>query len=126
MKVSEIESAIVEKLIDSAFSSGYAISVVSEEDWDIAKSRDKKEITDLLGDLEHARLYFHVCEFAILSKTENKLIQIFNNTEFWVQLVFGNDGYDVITDYLINHHSTGVLKPVEDFIKELEAKADAS
>lgn len=40
----------------------------------------------------------------------------------WVMLVYGNNGYDVISDYVVNPTMTIILKDAEELTKQLEAE----
>lgn len=111
----KIEREIVGKIIDVAHSRGYAISINNGgDDNEISKSRDKDSILENMFGTDEETMFFHVW---IATTGEIK-----DDTEFWVEFVYGNDGYDVIHNYVVNEDSKAVLPDVEKFIQELEKR----
>lgn len=111
----KIEREIVGYIIDEALTKGYAISINNGGDEnEISKSRDKDSILENMFATEREFMEFHVW---IATTGEIK-----DDTEFWVDLVYGNDGYDVINNYIVNEDSKAVLPAVEKHIQEMEKR----
>lgn len=79
----KIESRIVRKVVEDALAQGFSLSVFDGEDWSVNKSTDKKEILENLQVCDEEKLY--------LNKDGRQVGGIL--------FVYGNDGYDVISDY---------------------------
>lgn len=84
-----IEKEIVLKAVKDALDKGYLISIDNGgEDFELAHSADFKEIKKSLFLTDEERIYI-----------EQKLPSI---SMGWIYCVYGNDGYDVISDYTTN------------------------
>jgi hypothetical protein len=85
-----IERTIVTAVVEDALAAGYAL----QEDEDGITTQDKQDILELLFNLDDA--YVHIISI------ENQDGDIVTNSVGWVRFVFGNDGWDVISDYSLN------------------------
>lgn len=95
----EVEHKIISAFVDSALSAGYRLSVSLERGFDVEEmllgSTDKKAIMEeaLAGD---------ECHIFVNESTGEVLVNGRINSIGWVFCVFGNDGWDVISDYTTN------------------------
>ena len=92
-----VERQIARRLILDGLAAGYSLSVDNGGDEDeIAPSHKCKEILDAMFATDDEHLKFH---------KDGKYVG-------WVYFVYGNDGYDVISDYTVNleHVMAGVEK----------------
>lgn len=107
-----IEEAIVTKLIDTGLEQGYYISVDDGDGYKLVLSRDKKELLGLILDLDECSVSFD------MTKDPGGL------SFCTVDLAFGNDGYDVISDYgWTQEHEALVdklIKPVDNMATAFE------
>lgn len=111
MSRQRIEREIVGKIIDDALAAGYRVSVSLERGYDLDEmlhaSTDKEKIMDEAFAGDECHLFIHdatgetVIDGAIISRG-------------WIYLVFGNDGWDVISDYSVR---------LEEFLKGAETLA---
>jgi hypothetical protein len=103
-----IEGRIVRKLIKSALAvPGNTVSVYDGEVWCLTKSSDYAAIMAALNSTDDDQLM-------IRDKDGNKL--------GWVRLIYGNDGYDVISDYSISLDEL-FMKQVQSFVDMIERTA---
>jgi len=96
MERQTIEKKIVSKLVDDILAGGYRIAVSLERGYDVDEmllgSTDKNKIMDEALGGDDCHLFIQpangptVVDGSVISKG-------------WVYLVFGNDGWDVISDY---------------------------
>jgi len=84
----EVERKIAKALIVDALKAGYVISVDNGSDEESAKFDDVKSTLDAMFATDEERLY-------MWNPTNCKRIG-------WVFFVYGNDGWDVISDYTMN------------------------
>lgn len=104
----EVERLIATKIIEDALAKGYLITVNNGGDEDeIYQSNEKEAILENMFSADEDELSFYW--------VKNTAARI-----GWVKLVYGNDGYDVINDYLVNDIMTSVLKGAEDLTQQLE------
>lgn len=93
-------------LVDGCLKRGYVISVSDGEDWPVRKSTDKAEIMAALASTDEDGI-------VIRNAAGDKL--------GWFQLIYGNDGWDVVADYSDNEICNAiwneVLKPLSDKIE---------
>lgn len=85
----EVERKIATKVIDDALAAGYALNTDISDGPELASpTSDRKTIIDsmFLGDKD--RLLFY--------KKDGK------DPIGWVYFIYGNDGWDVISDYTVN------------------------
>lgn len=99
----QLEEKIVKALVDLGLNAGLALSVYDGEELAPRCSTDRAAIMDALLNTDDDRIYYHKA----------------GNPKYWgwVQLVYGNSGWDVISDYTTN---------LEDFLKPVFAMAEAA
>ena len=88
-----IELTIAKLVIKAALEAGYYINVGNGEEIVLKKySQDKAEIIEHMFSTDEDSLHLFIKE-----PVTNKFKQV-----GWVQFIYGNDGYDVISDYTTN------------------------
>jgi hypothetical protein len=103
-----VEQEIVEAVVDDALKAGFDLQVYADGEDLTARSGDRKVIVDMLMDLDDAFLKYRE------SATPD------NEHVHWVRFVFGNDGWDVISDYLTSLDETDLLKRADAISKKYE------
>lgn len=93
----EVERKIVTAVVEDAIAAGYDLQVYTDGEDFTERTTDKKIIIDMLMELEDAFLKMR------LPATKD------GYHDHWVRFVFGNDGWDVISDYLTSLDSTTIL-----------------
>lgn len=97
-----LERDIVTRTIDALLTAGYIVKESEDDTW----HNTKEHTLALLFDLDDA--------FLMATSSANES----NHTHSgWVRFVFGNDGWDVISDYTTNLED--VLKPVNDYVDSI-------
>jgi hypothetical protein len=84
----EVERKIAAALIDSALKAGYTITVNDGEEDVLKRSASADAILKAMFTTDEDRLYLHA--------------QNAKATFGWVLFIYGNDGWDVISDYTTN------------------------
>lgn len=112
-----VEREIISALIDSALSHGKRIAVSLERGYDtddmLLGSTDKAAILEAAMAGDDCHLFIQPATGPTLEKGRTRVV-----SEGWVYLVFGNDGWDVISDY-----TTGLeylMEPVNTVIAKYE------
>lgn len=94
-----IEKAIVEALVDSLLKAGKRVSVSLEKGYDISDcllgSTDKKTIMDEAFAGDECHLFVHNATGPLIERGRM-------NDVGWFYLVFGNEGWDVVSDYALS------------------------
>lgn len=103
------EGRVVGRLVKHALASGYTVSVNDGEEWVVKKSTKQKEIIDACYSTDEDVLLFRK-DGAYMGR---------------VMLVYGNCGYDVISDYGAPDEAaleafSAWMKPVDDYAESLE------
>ena len=83
----KIEQTIARAVVDALLAAGFALGVYDGEDIVIYHSTSKAAILKALFDTDEDYLY------------------VYEGTDLhrgWVRFVYGNDGWDVISDYTVN------------------------
>ncbi|MEQ1694754.1 MAG: hypothetical protein ABL901_02840 [Hyphomicrobiaceae bacterium] len=104
-----IERTLCKRVIRALFARGYQLRVHSGDDWETPRciqASDEDDLMQALFNLDEAHLVVY----------KGKARAQFG----WVKLVFGNDGWDVISDYTVNLE--GVLTPVNDHANRLSER----
>jgi hypothetical protein len=108
----EVERKIVGALVRRLLKEKFRLTVSAERGYDIDElllgSVDYKTIMDRAFDLDDCHIFVHAADGELVD--DGRLV-----AEGWFYLVFGNDGYDVISDY-----TTGV----EPYMTEANAISD--
>ena len=103
-----IERRICFALVKQVLAYGHALSVFDSEDWTVKSSRDEKLIREALFTTDSDEL--------VVRDLDNKRLG-------WFQLIYGNDGYDVISDYTANEYCNSVYDRLEPMITKMETTA---
>lgn len=94
----DIEERIAGKVIDAALAAGYSITVNDGEEDTLIRSTRKHLVLDAMFSTDW--------DFLKLCKDEAQV--------GWIHFVYGNAGYDVISDYTLSLKE--LIKPVERWI----------
>lgn len=89
-----IELQIINKLIEEANKRGYILQI------------DEVALDDYDGDFKTAAFDLDECHVVVISGTQEDL--------GWIRLIFGNDGYDLVSDYSMSLEE--FLKPVNEVV----------
>lgn len=92
-----VEHDIVTRTVDLFITAGWKLKEDQEDEW-----MDRESLLDLLFNLDMATLICHPPA----------------GKNGWVMFVFGNDGWDVISDYTMNLED--ILQPITDYCQTLE------
>lgn len=91
----EVERKIVESVLDALLAAGFQISIDNSDnsgkEYEIERSTDKKAILKAM--------FLTDDEYLFVDKVSVKEVQ---ENFGWVWFVYGNDGWDVISDYTVN------------------------
>ncbi|OBQ90247.1 hypothetical protein A9K66_15225 [Mesorhizobium sp. AA23] len=100
------ERRIARALVKACLDRGYLISVYDSEDWVVRRSDDKAAIMLALFSTDEDGIHLR-------SPTGDKL--------GWFQLIYGNSGYDVVSDHADNEICNAiwdeVISPLADKIE---------
>lgn len=109
-----IEGRVVGKLVDHALATGHTVSVQDGEDVVLTRSTNRAAILAACFSTDEDRLFFYA----------GNAPQRFG----YVYLVYGNSGFDVISDYGSKDLDafSAWMKPVEDYAEKQELAADAA
>lgn len=99
-----VEWFIVRRVVTVLIDAGYLLTVHDGEEATLKYNKDVNQIVGALMTTDEDRLY-------VFQKVRGTCIG-------WVQFVYGNDGWDVVSDYTTNLED--VLRPVFDLIGEIE------
>jgi hypothetical protein len=102
----EVEGKVARKLVQAMIAAGCSVSVHDSMEIVVDRSKSLMEIMAALFSTDDDRLFAYDAAGKKLG---------------WAWLVYGNDGYDVISDYscAIEH----ILAPVNDYADELAEKS---
>lgn len=111
----ELERRIVGQFVKDALAAGKRLSVSLERGYDIQTMEENKVLgsTDYDRIMEEAfagdecHVFVHDADGPLTTNNEQVIL-----SAGWVYLVFGNDGYDVISDYMMSIEP--LLKPAMD------------
>ncbi|CAA2140489.1 hypothetical protein [Hyphomicrobium sp. ghe19] len=95
----DLERRICRKTIRALKAAGYELRVHSGDDWETPKKATEDNLMRAMFNLDDAWL------MVFMPGEEER--------EGWVRFVFGNSGWDVMSDYTTNLED--VLKPVNDY-----------
>lgn len=105
-----IEKRIAVAAIDQLLAAGFSLGVYDGEEITIHHSKDKKAIVKALFTTDEDRIFVYFDDTNPNDTRPNA----------WVYLVYGNDGYDVISDYTVNLEEH--LTAARALADEIEAK----
>jgi hypothetical protein len=101
-----VEQDIVTRTVDALLTAGHALNTNAEETE--GPTRERKIILSRLMEVDDEFLTVHTPE----DLARGEILPF-----AWVRFVYGNDGYDVISDYTTNLEK--VLKPINDYADTL-------
>lgn len=113
-----VEQDIAERACKALLAAGYRLAVHNGEDDDAtvvsydAKDGLQSSVERVLG-----LMFATDDEYLFAYKVERAIVPDDNRPDAWVRFVYGNDGYDVISDYSMNIDT--FLKPVNDYADTL-------
>jgi hypothetical protein len=99
------------------FAAGYRLAVDNGEDAPVITSYDAALGMQPSTDAVLAVMFATDDEYLLAYKIENALDPNDLRDDAWIRFVYGNDGYNVISDYSVNLEA--VLKPVNDYADTL-------
>lgn len=105
---SSIEAVIIEKIIQEALKLGFLISVFDGEEYEIEHATDINAIAKAVAITDETTLAF-------FNQDRQKL--------GWIWLIHGNE-WDVISDYADNGPIKVLMKPVNEFVDQLQTMTD--
>ncbi|APH74134.1 hypothetical protein [Aquibium oceanicum] len=104
----QMEEAMADALVAACLARGYCLSVNDGGEWVVKRSTDKAQIMAAL---------FSTDEDLIMVRRVDDVTKI-----GWFQLIYGNDGYDVISDYSANTICDEIwdtiLRPLSDKMED--------
>lgn len=107
-----IEIRIVRRVIRDLLKAGYKLHAV-ENDW--PGEEENIQIDNGVPALDYL---FNLDEERVFVSSPDTEIKPGYGTGTWIQFVFGNDGYDVLSDYTVNLDH--VLTPINEWVDKLE------
>ncbi len=100
----EVERKIVGAAVDAALAAGYRVTVSLERGYDhddcLLGSTDREKIMEEAFAGDDCHLFIHEATGPLVEERTNAIISI-----GWIYVVFGNDGWDCISDYTTNLES---------------------
>lgn len=102
------ERQVCYKLIDLILADGNMVSHTNGEEWEVIRSTDRTAIR---------AAFFATDEETVVARAPD-------GTKLgWFALVYGNDGYDVISDYSANEYGESIWQRLQPLADRLEAAA---
>lgn len=102
----EVEEKIVGAVVDAALKAGYRLAVSLERGYDtdemLLGSTDRAKIMEEAFAGDDCHIFIQPAEGELLD--EGTVVSL-----GWVYCVFGNDGWDVISDYTTNLDKLGLM-----------------
>lgn len=100
-----IEQEMVTKVIDALLAAGYFLSTDIQEDARPAKPTNDRTVI-----------------LAEMMEVDDEYLGVYRANEHltpvsWVRFVYGNDGYDVVSDYTTNLEE--IMKPINEYADSL-------
>ena len=110
-----VEKDILTRTVDALLAAGYRIGVSLERGYDhdngmLLGSRDRDKIIEEAFAGDDCHIFAQPAEGPLVE--DHRAV-----SDGWVYLVYGNDGYDTISDYTVNLED--VLKPVNEYANSL-------
>jgi hypothetical protein len=100
-----IEKRIASKIVKDALAAGYVVSVWDGEEWALKRSGSYKAIMAAMFSVDEETLVFRAAD-------GTKAGSVF--------LVYGNSGWDVITDYTDNEATRAILAGAEALSEKID------
>jgi len=104
----EVETKIVGAFVDSALKAGYRLAVSLDRGWDIddmllgATTADREKIMSEAFSGDECHIFIQPPEGELTK--DHRVVSL-----GWIYCIFGNDGYDVISDYTTNLEKLGLM-----------------
>ena len=108
-----IERSIAKVTIKALLDAGYSLGVYDGEETTIQYSRDAHAVLDAMGTTDEDYLYVY--------EPNRSITEPDKRPDWWVRFIYGNDGWDVISDYCValEEHigeGTAVQKLIDRYI----------
>lgn len=120
-----VERTIAEAAIDSALAKGYKLSVDNGADGDDDNVRDfetlsadKADILSRMFQTDEDYLFVWQATGAVAKYGDRDAT---TGRAGWIRFIYGNSGWDVISDYSDNDAINSVLDPVNVMVDKIEA-----
>jgi len=110
-----IERRIIRQVCKSALAAGYAVSVDCGEGLEIRRSRSLGKIMAAIMATDEDRLLFHKPTDDLAELRHDGAYQV--RPFAWAYLVYGNDGWDVVSDYTTNIED--MMRPANELAERL-------
>lgn len=107
--IQELEKRIAMQIFSDALKAGYVMSVVDvegDEDTSTEFLHTAAEVWEVANTMDDATINFY-------QPSNPRPGVVANDYVGFVHLVFGNDGYDVVSDYTDNQEMEAILKEAE-------------
>ena len=103
-----MERRIAFKIIDMALADGHEVSVNDGEEWTVIRSKDKAELRN-----------------SLFTTDEDQIVIRHNDGDEmgWFHLVYGNDGYDVISDHTTTDYALSIIERLAPMVNKMEMAA---
>jgi len=103
----ELEMSIIRRLVKDALALGYTVSVCDGEEWTVKRSTKPGEILAAVRTTDEDYLAFRTADGTYVGK---------------VFLVYGNEPYEVISDYSANEATEALLKGANTLADRIEER----
>ena len=116
----EVERKIVTAIVKDALKAGYRLTPSLERGYDreagdpLLGSTDVKAVLAELTAGDDAHLFIHAADGPVIDGST--LVSV-----GWVYFVFGNDGWDVVSDYTTNLDKLGLMTRADKIAKRYES-----
>jgi|WetSurMetagenome_2_1015567.scaffolds.fasta_scaffold576077_2 hypothetical protein len=107
----QCELAIVHALVKAGLAAGYTVGVNDGEEWTVRHSRNRAEIMEALFSTDADTIRF---------RNPNATPHAPKVADF--DLIYGNSGYDVISDYTANDEAEALIAAIQPAIDRWEAR----
>jgi len=124
-----VEKAIITRFVKDALAAGNRLSVSLERGYDVDEmllgSRDEQKIIDEAMAGDDAHVFIHEGDGPLTGEPARRAVWQPQSDKSivsigWVYFVLGNDGYDVISDYLANEVTESLLKGANELADKIE------
>ena len=99
----KIEKQIVRAIVNRALANGWSVSVYDGEEWTVKKSASTSEIIKATFTTDEEVLRFH---------DNDGVVGL-------VSLIYGNDGWDVVSDHSANERIEVFMEPINELSDKL-------
>jgi hypothetical protein len=113
--IQEIERKIAARIVDDALAAGYTVEVFDGEELVLKDSRDREAILAAMFSTDEDTLFFHS-----LDDKKGRVVSGF------VRLVYGNTGWDVISDASGNSAMADLLAGAEKLAEQISRDEESA